>query len=90
MSHVGFKKWHGPLSIFCTFCVDFKTVKCCLLNIRKDSSHDGNIFLMSISAIFHVDFKKWLCRPVKFKGQESLCPLNNNTAHIPNVFFHPS
>ena len=26
-------------------------------------------FLMSISSMSHVDFKKWPCRPVEFKGQ---------------------
>ena len=26
-------------------------------------------FPMSIGSMSHVDFKKWLCRPVKFKGQ---------------------
>ena len=26
-------------------------------------------FHMSIGFLSHVDFKKWLCRPVDFKGQ---------------------
>ena len=28
-------------------------------------------FAISIGSMSHVDFKKWLCRPVDFKGQ---CP----------------
>ena len=31
----------------------------------------SHIFVpMSIGFMSHVDFKKWLCRPVDFKGQE--------------------
>ena len=28
-------------------------------------------FLMSLGSMSHVDFKKWPCRPVEFKGQGS-------------------
>ena len=30
---------------------------------------DGIFFIMSLGPMLHVDFKKWPCRPVKFKGQ---------------------
>ena len=36
-------------------------------------------FCMSIGSMLHVDFKKWPCRLVEFKGQgPSVCP----TAHL--------
>ena len=27
------------------------------------------LFLLSMSSMLYVDFKKWACRPVEFKGQ---------------------
>ena len=37
------------------------------------------LFLMSIGFMSPVDFKKWSCRPVKFKGQVPLTPLSVHT-----------
>ena len=41
---------------------------------RRSILINGNVmslilFPMSISSMSHVDFKKWPCRPVEFKGQ---------------------
>ena len=71
MSHVDFKKWQCPLSLYLYFHVDFEIGKCRLLNLRKGPCRVSNFFHMSIGFMSHVDFKKWLCRPVGFKGQGS-------------------
>ena len=41
-------------------------------NLTNGPRHDTNIFLMPMGFMSHVNFKKWLCHPVEFKGQESL------------------
>ena len=61
MSHVKSKQWlYVDCHYFYNFHVDFIMVKCYMSDL---------FFPMSISFMSHVDFKKWLCRPVKFKGQ---------------------
>ena len=61
----------SPVIIFGNFHVDFKIAKCHLSNVRKGPCHVTNTFsyMSIISSMSHVDFKKWPCRPVKFKGQ---------------------
>ena len=54
---------------FCNFHVDFEIAKCHLSNLRNGPCHVTNIFPMSMGSMSHVDFKKWPCRPVEFKGQ---------------------
>ena len=41
-------------------------------NLRICSCHVTNIFSMSIGFMSHVDFEKWPCHPVEFKGQGPL------------------
>ena len=66
MSHVDFKKWqrHMALSLI------FPNVTCRIK--EKAMSHVNIIFgpgCMLLSPISHVEFKKWPCRPVDFRGQ---------------------
>ena len=58
-----------PCHYLCISHVDFKIVYCRMSNLRNDPCHVINIFPMSIGFMSHVDFEKWPCRPVEFKGQ---------------------
>ena len=58
-----------PCPYFCIIHVDFKIVSCLMSNLRDGPCHVSNIFPMSICFMSHVDFKKWPCRRVEFKGQ---------------------
>ena len=70
MSHVDYEKWHTPCRYFCNFHVDFKIANCRLSNSRKGPCHVSNMFdVMLISPMSHVDFRKYMCRPVDFNGQ---------------------
>ena len=56
-----------PCPYFCNTHVDFKSL---ISHVQfKDWPMSLIFFLMSIGFMSHVDFKKWLCRPVEFKGQ---------------------
>ena len=63
------KKWQCPCRYCCNFHVNLQIVLSRLSNLRKGPRHVGNIFLLSVSSMSHVDFKKVACRPVLFKGQ---------------------
>ena len=64
-----FRNYNVPCCYFGKFPVNFKIVQCHLSNIRNTLCSVGYIFLMSIGLMLPVDFKKMLCRPVKFKGE---------------------
>ena len=69
MSHVGFKKWQCPLSLFLQFPGRFQNSLMSYVHVQG-SCHIKNSFLMLISCMSHVVFKKWPCRPVGLKGGE--------------------
>ena len=54
-----------PCRYFCNFHVDFRTSPVEF----KDRPMSLIFFPMSLGSMSHVDFKKWQCRPVDFKGQ---------------------
>ena len=57
-----------PCRYFLNFHVGFEIAKCRLSNLMKGPCHVTNI-ISHDGSMSHVDFKKWPCRPVKFKGQ---------------------
>ena len=64
-----FRNGNVPCPYFCNIHVDFKIVSCRMSNIRNCPYHVTNIFPHADRIMSHVDFKKWPCRPVEFKGQ---------------------
>ena len=58
---------------FCNFNVDFKIAKYRLSNLGKAHGMSLIFFHMSMGFMSHVDFWKWPCRPVDFKGQGPQC-----------------
>ena len=60
---------HVPCHYFCNVCVDLKNVAC--QNLRNTLCHVVYFILLSLSSMSHVDFKKWPCRCVEFKGQDT-------------------
>ena len=69
MSPVDFKKQQGPLSLSSLFPCRFKMAQCHHGRIKEIPYVVSVIFfLMSLGFTSLVDFKKWPCRPVEFKG----------------------
>ena len=58
-----------PCPYFCNIHVDFKIVSSRMSNLRNCPCHITNVFPHVDMFMSHVDFKKWPCRPVEFKGQ---------------------
>ena len=58
-----------PCPYVCNIHVDFKIVSCPMSNLRNCPCHVINIFSHVNRLHVDVDFKKWPCRPVEFKGQ---------------------
>ena len=69
MSHVEFKKWLCPLSLFLRCPCRFQNGLMSHVEFKEGLCHVDSIFLMSIGPMSHVEFKKQSCRPVEFKGQ---------------------
>ena len=71
MLPIDFKNDNVPGRYFCNFHVDFKIAQCHLLNIKSKLCCVGNIFshVDMLYVACPVDFQKWPCRPVVFKGQ---------------------
>ena len=61
-----------PCRYFCNYHVDFRIGKCRLSNLGKALDMSLIFFPMLIGSMSHVNFKKWLCGPVAFKGQGPL------------------
>ena len=58
-----------PCRYFCNS--HFITVQFRISNLRNGQCHFTNIFPMSIGLMSHVNFRKWRCGPVGFKGEET-------------------
>ena len=72
MSHVGIKKSLRSLWLVLSYSLYFTTAPC---HMAIHSCHIANyvcVFFMSIGVLSFVDFMKWPCRLVKFKGQGPL------------------
>ena len=72
MSHVNFKKWQCPLSLFLQYLKWF--VACRIYG--KVPVMSVIFFLLLVSSMSHVDFKKWPCHHVDYKGQGPLSDVN--------------
>ena len=71
MSPVDFKKGPCPL-VTCNVHADSKKASWNMSNLRNVMSF---IFiLMSLGSMLHVDFMKWPCRRLEFKGQDPFLP----------------
>ena len=90
MSPVDFKKLQKGNVLcryFCNFHIESNIAQCHLSNLRKPLCHVGTIFLVSISLMSSVNFKKWPCRPVELKGQGPLLvqPPTHLSSLSPNI-----
>ena len=65
MWHVVLINGNVPCHYICSFHFDFEIAKCHLSNLKKGLRLVGYIFLMLISSMSHVNFKKCPCRLVK-------------------------
>ena len=74
MSHVDFKKSQVPRHLFPMSHITSKTLQCHMLILRNAYNYVVSLILMLISLYIgfmsHVDFKKWPCRWVEFRGRE--------------------
>ena len=64
---LNFRNGYVNCQYFSNFHVDFKMVSCHMSNIYG-LCHVDNIF-SHVDSMSPVDFRKWPCRPVDFKGQ---------------------
>ena len=59
---------HVPCHYFCNVHIDLK--KCRTSNLRHTFVIVFIFIHLSLGSVSHVDFEKWPCRVVEFKGQE--------------------
>ena len=61
---------HVPCHYFYNFHVEFEMVPCHMSILRNTHVVSSIFVLVSLCSMSHVNFKKWTCRPVEFRGQE--------------------